>query len=275
MCILYIHAHSGHLSHWGSCIIDYFVLFPSDEGSARHYVGLAFSLALQLNTILLESCTKITELAPVSGLDRRVKDDDLNQDYSSLDKQSNTDLRASHQSSELNTLMSSFSLEESVTDSHGNRASLYPSESSGTPGEPSVSRETPNSQTTSESSTLDLANASAELLCVLDLLAIILPSVRVWLDWMRIHDKLWMCCVSLNIESSIMWVFISQMACVELWETHCCSVYLNSTTCTCIYTRRDKFWTSTFNFINRALDLFPRSSEHVHRIGTMYVCGST
>lgn len=185
-----------------------FVFFCSDEGSARHYVGLAFSLALQLNTILLDACTKTIELIPVSSLGRRVKCDNLDQDYSSPSEQSNTDLHIPyHQSSELIEPMSSFSLEESNTDSHGIRASLDLNESSGTPGEPSVSKDAPNSQTTSEllwSYAGDLANnSSAELHCMLDLLAIVLPSVRVWLDWMRIHNKLWIRSILLNTESSV------------------------------------------------------------------------
>ena len=182
-----------------------FVLFRSDEGSAQHYVGLAFSLALQLNTILLDACTKIIEVIPVPGLDRRVKCDDLDLDYSSPGEQSNTDLCIPHHRSiEIIEPMSRFSLEESNTDSHGIGD---PNESSGTPGEPSVSRDTPKSQTTSEllwSYAGDLANStSAELHCMLDLLAIVLPSVRVWLDWMKMHDKLWARSISLNTESSM------------------------------------------------------------------------
>ena len=49
-----------------------------------------------------------------------------------------------------------------------------------------------------------LADASVELLCALDLLSIILPGVRVWLDWMRTHKDLWMSFALKNIETSLM-----------------------------------------------------------------------
>ncbi len=49
-----------------------------------------------------------------------------------------------------------------------------------------------------------LANASVELLCALDLLSTILPSVRVWLQWMRTQKDLWISFAIKNIETSLM-----------------------------------------------------------------------
>jgi hypothetical protein len=49
-----------------------------------------------------------------------------------------------------------------------------------------------------------LADASVELLCALDLLATILPSVRVWLQWMETQRDLWMSFAIKNIETSLM-----------------------------------------------------------------------
>lgn len=167
-------------------------VFVSDEGSARHYIGLTFSLALQLNTTLLEACAKITELVPAPEPTNLSNSTDSGED-------SSNDLSNSCHVSEV---IEADSLREAGGDNGGAGESPDQRQLSG--GQASVvSRDIPSSQT-SPSRGLDLTGASPELLCALDLLSIILPSVRVWLDWMRIHKQLWIDCVIWNTESPIM-----------------------------------------------------------------------
>ena len=163
----------------------FFFFFAVDELSARRYIGLAFSLALQLNTTLLDSCTKITELVPACGSPRQLhsKEQDSSSDQSN--------------SSVLLEPVANFSRKDSGGDRCQDEASPEQRPNS-------EEQDSPVSVDKSPSHELDLANGSPELLCAVDLLSIILPSVRVWLDWMKMHRVLWMGCVSLNNESHIM-----------------------------------------------------------------------
>ena len=189
---------------------DYDTLFFSDEGSSRYYVGLAFSLALQLNTTLLDACTQITELLPALAPTTQLQCKDMSHKESS---KSSSDHSSSIQQEphphELIKPTAELSLTETATSSHGvasepEQSELGPPQLPQGQSSPIVSREMPASHTSPPCEGALLADASVELLCALDVLAIILPSVRVWLDWMRIQKELWMCCAFKNIESSLM-----------------------------------------------------------------------
>ena len=178
--------------------------FLSDEGSSRHYIGLAFSLALQLNTTLLDTCTQVIEPVPALEPAKQLKCEDLNHEESPPVDQS-IHIHLSCDRHELVESMTELSLEESDVHSHGTGLESDPSQ---IPDESSVvSRGTSTSQTSSsevhECYEPDLAGASHKMLCALDVLAVILPCVRVWFDWLALNKELWMQCTS-NIESSIM-----------------------------------------------------------------------
>ena len=192
-------------------------LFP-DEGSSRYYVGLAFSLALQLNTTLLDACTQITELVPTPRTATQPQGRDLNHK-----ENSSTDHLSTQQESSPPRLvhvspLTEVSLKEAAASSNDN--GLQPQQNDDRKEEseleltqlpqgqssPATPGERPGSPHTCWSRVGGslLTDASVELLCGLDLLSIILPSVRVWLDWMATHKDLWMCFAFKNIETSLM-----------------------------------------------------------------------
>ena len=184
-----------------------------DEGSSRYYVGLAFSLALQLNTTLLDACTQIAELVPPPGPATQPQCKNINhKEHSSNDHLSIQQEPSPHT---LVKPMTELSVGETAAGSDGLQPqdddkkeeselelSQLPQEQS-SPDAPGERPASPHTCWSHEGYGL-LADASVELLCALDLLAIILPSVRVWLDWMRIQKELWMCFAFENIETSLM-----------------------------------------------------------------------
>ena len=179
-------------------------------------VRWGFLSALHWSSILISSPTQYYppgHLYPshrtCSGLEpaKQLKCEDLNHEESPPVDQS-IHIHLSCDRHELVESMTELSLEESDVHSHGTGLESDPSQ---IPDESSVvSRGTSTSQTSSsevhECYEPDLAGASHKMLCALDVLAVILPCVRVWFDWLALNKELWMQCTS-NIESSIMWVF--------------------------------------------------------------------
>ena len=171
-----------------------------DKGSSRYYVGLALSLALQLNTTLLDACTQITELVPVSEPATQAQCEDIST------QQEPSPCRLIKPTTELSleeTAASSDRLQPQDDDKTEESELEVTQLSQSSPGAPGERPASPHICWSHEGGSL-LVDASLELLCALDLLAIILPSVRVWLDWMRTHKELWMCFAFENIETSLM-----------------------------------------------------------------------
>ena len=163
---------------------------------------MAFSLALQLNTTLLDACSQLIDLLPqpcpvnllpqcsASNVEERSSNDQPMSD-------------SAHPPPELVDHTTQLSHQEASDDiiKSGKDATSNTSE---TPKEMSVfPRDSATSQTPL-SYQLDLSSAAPKLLCALDMLAIVLPSVRVWLEWMKLHDKLWTRSVSQNTQNSAM-----------------------------------------------------------------------
>ena len=174
-----------------------------DEGSSRYYVGLAFSLALQLNTTLLSACTQITELVPASAPETAMQPQckDTLQEHSpgSMAKLSMEETAASNDDGVQPQEQDDDKKEDSELElsplPQGQPSPVIPGERPGSPH---------TCWSPHEWGSSILADASVELLCALDLLAIILPSVRVWLQWMRTQKNLWMSFSFKNIETSLM-----------------------------------------------------------------------
>ena len=181
----------------------------SDESSSRYYIGLAFSLALQLNTTLLDACTQITELVQVSGSDTQAQCKDMNREESSSKDNSSTQQVPNPRGGLMNAVTELTSKEMAASNDqvllqHDDKKEKSELEPSQLPqGQFSLSPASPDSCCSPEGGSL-LPDASVELLYALDVLSIILPSVRVWLDWMTTQKELWMCCAFKNIESSFL-----------------------------------------------------------------------
>ena len=211
-CVLYTHLHCNLIQIVIQCTL--FLSLSPDEGSSRYYVGLAFSLALQLNTTLLDACTQITELVPTPTT--QPQDKDINHKENSSNGCLNTGTPGEPSPPGLIRPMTELSLEETAA-SHDDGIQQQQDDPRNEESELEL-YQFPQGQ----SSPVDiggegagslhggslLADASVELLCALDLLSIILPGVRVWLDWMRTHKDLWMSFALKNIETSLMWVYI-------------------------------------------------------------------
>lgn len=185
----------------------------SDEGSSRYYVGLAFSLALQLNTTLLGACTQITELVPAPAPGTAMQPQCKGHEESSSIDHLSPQQEPPGPTTKLSLYETAASNDDGVQPQQQDddkkeeselELSLLPQEqpSPVLPGERPGSPHACWSPHEWESSFL--ADASVELLCALDLLSIILPSVRVWLQWMKTQKDLWMSFSFKNIETSLM-----------------------------------------------------------------------